>query len=147
MRAIKCWWPSALTVAVVLWLTLSPNPTGGMMTFSLPYADKIVHAVMMGGITGALIFDYKRRQPGAPRPLTRGFVIGVIVAMICFSALDELLQASMEMGRSGDLWDGVADLTGVCIALVTAPAVCNSVIRMGQSDKSDKSDKSVRVGR
>ncbi|MGM9854012.1 MAG: VanZ family protein [Muribaculaceae bacterium] len=137
-RAIRRWWPSTLTLALVLWLTLSPDPAPDV---ELPswlgeYADKIVHAIMFGGLTGAIIFDYKRRLPGAPRPLYTGFTSALTIAMIIFSILDEWLQGAMGLGRAADIYDIAADLAGIAIALLSAPPVCNSLIRQAVASHS-----------
>lgn len=130
VRLIRCWWPSALTVLLVLWLTLAPDPTPDVQlpSFFGPYGDKIVHAIMMGGITGALVFDYKRRQPGAPRRLTVSFVVWLAVAMLAFSFADEWAQGAMGLGRSTDMWDFAADAVGTGIALIAAPPVVNGLL-------------------
>ena len=128
---IVCWWPSALVIALVLWLTLAPDPAPDVPISALfgPYTDKLVHAIMMGGITGAIIFDYKRRQPGAPRRMTKAALAALGIAMIIFSGADEYAQGAMGLGRTPDIWDFAADLTGVAVALLTAPAVCNALLR------------------
>lgn len=119
-----------MTVVLVLWLTLAPDPTPDVQlpSFLGPYGDKIVHAIMMGGITGALIFDYKRRRPGAPRRLTLSFVVWLAVAMLAFSFVDEWAQGAMGLGRSTDIMDFVADAVGIAVALLVAPQVVNALL-------------------
>lgn len=134
-RIVRRWWPSTLTLALVLWLTLTPDPAPDV---ELPswlgeHADKIVHAIMFGGLTGAFIFDYKRRLPRAPRPLDTGFTSALAIAMIVFSVFDEWLQGAMGLGRSADVWDIGADLLGIAVGLLLAPPVCNALIKKAVS--------------
>lgn len=125
---VKMWWPTALTLAAVLWLTLAQNPTPDIeMPMLFPHVDKVVHAIMMGGLCGAAIFDYKRvSRP--PRPVSRRFMVWLAVAMIVFSAADELAQSAMGVGRAGDVLDFGADLAGVAFAMLAAPTVCNALL-------------------
>lgn len=124
-------WPSALTLVLVLWLTLSPDPAPDMVvpSFLGKYADKLIHAIMMGGLCGAVIFDMKRHGENVPRQLSLRFYVWLCVCMLFFSAADELVQGAMGMGRSADVYDFCADAVGIFIALLLAPSVCDRVIR------------------
>lgn len=133
VRAVRRWWPSTLTLATVLWLTLTPDPAPDMTLPLWEHIDKIIHAIMFGGLTGAYIFDYKRRLPAAPRPLNRNFVTALLISMIIFSCVDEWLQGAMGLGRSADILDIAADLTGITLGALLAPPVCNALIRMAVS--------------
>lgn len=129
-RFLCSFWPSLLTLGVVLWLTLFPDPTPDLEipSFLGEYADKIVHAIMMGGLTGAFIFDMKRRTPGAPRTLPVRTYCWLAVGMLLFCVADEWAQDAMNLGRSGDVYDLLADAVGIGIALIAAPPVCNRLI-------------------
>lgn len=109
-----------------------------MPSFLGEYADKIVHFVMMGGLTGAWIFDLKRRRPGAPRHLGSGVYASLVVAMAVFCMLDEWAQGAMGLGRAADIWDYAADMAGVGTALLVAPPVCDRLIRRMISVKRPK---------
>ena len=126
-----------LTALLVLWLTLAPDPAPDVdvPTWLDKYADKLVHAIMFAGLTGAFIFDYKRRLPGAPRPLMTGFTAALAIIMIIFAVTDEWLQDIMCLGRSGDPYDILADLTGIALGLLLAPPVCNTLIRKAVTPK------------
>lgn len=136
---IRHWWPTSLTVLAVLWLTLAPDPAPDVEipSFLGEYADKVVHAIMMGGITAVGIFDYKRRMPDAPRPLTAAVVSSMAIAVMVFSLLDEWAQGVMGLGRSADIWDFAADFAGMVIALLIAPWACNVIIT-GAVRKSER---------
>lgn len=126
---ILSWWPSGLTFATVLWLTLSPDPVPQSSVPLFAGADKIVHAIMMGGLTGAVIFDYKRNIAGKNRPVPKGATLAIACGVALFSCIDEVMQQQMHLGRSGDVADLVADLVGIAIAALWAPRVVQRLIR------------------
>lgn len=61
---------TAIVTAAVLYLTLVPKPLPDNDIEWFEGADKVVHAIMMLGITGSLGLDYMRRygQAGATSP-------------------------------------------------------------------------------
>ena len=95
-----------------------------------PGADKLIHAIMMGGLAAAAMFDYKRTV------VTRGVrlpirVIGTIaVATAIFSIIDEIVQGEMDLGRTCDFYDILADWGGITIAALMAPPVINRIFRI-----------------
>lgn len=116
IRIIKTWWPTALVTCAVLWLTLAPHPLPDEADVPLfEHADKVVHALMMGGLAATAMFDVWRRT----RSITKKQILmtGIIVAI--FSCADEWAQSLT--GRSTDPLDALADLTGVVIACAIFP--------------------------
>ena len=122
---LKKWWPSALTLCVVLYATLWPDPVGAPEVAFFPGADKLIHAIMMGGLVSAVLFDYRR----SGKKLSRSFIIRCVVCGIIFSAMDEVAQQSMNLGRSLEFLDFLADTGGIILASVLAPPVINSIFR------------------
>lgn len=55
----KEWWPTALTLSAVLYATLWPDPVGASEVMLFPGADKLIHAIMMGGLASAVLFDMR----------------------------------------------------------------------------------------
>lgn len=115
MKRIFEWWLSGIVLAAVLWLTLAPHPVPETHVPLFPGADKIVHALMMGGLTGVIFFDMWRL--GKKLTIPRIMVVALCVSL--FSALDEWAQGAMEMGRTADPYDLLADITGIAVATVT----------------------------
>lgn len=116
-------------VAVVLYATLTADPMDGAELPLIPHIDKVIHAVMFGGLAGAAAFDWQR----AHRDRT---VAGRVMAVICalcavFGVLDEIAQATLTEVRSGDPLDFVADLTGIVVAYFAAPPAVRRVLRIG----------------
>ena len=125
----KHYWPSALTLAVVLYATLCSDPLGDRDMPTIPHLDKLFHAVMMGGLLGAIIFD--RQRSDKSRPVSRKFLNIAAVAILIFCIIDEIAQTEMGLGRSGDILDLIADWTGIAIAYLTAPPTVRKVLGLG----------------
>lgn len=114
-----------ITLGVVLYATLWPDPTGSVGAGFFPGADKLIHAIMMGGLLGAIIFD--RRRSG--KRLTVKFVVYSALCLTLFSAVDEIAQHYMNLGRTWDIMDFGADCGGLIIATLSAPPVVNRIFR------------------
>lgn len=125
---VRRWWPSMLTLAVILYATLYPDPAWPDNAPVIPHLDKIIHAVMFGGFAGALAFDYARKKPRR-RP-------GLLVMLWCclvslaLGGIIEVLQTAMGLGRSAEGLDMLADAVGVAVAFVSAPAAVAAVLRI-----------------
>lgn len=113
---------TALCVAGILYATLAERPAGAESLPLFPGVDKMIHALMFATLTGAALFDYRRRQLHHKRPATlTGAVMGFVgVAVIGFGALDEGLQQWLTAGRSAELADWLADCGGCLAAIVAA---------------------------
>lgn len=122
------WWPSALTLAVILYATLFPDPMWPDEGPEIPGIDKLIHAVMFGGFAGALAFDYARKKPRRKPGLGRMALFCVV--SLAVGGVIELLQNAMGLGRSGDGLDFLADAAGAAVAFVTAPAAVAAVLRI-----------------
>lgn len=125
LKFLKVWWPSLLTLMVVLYATLWPEPVGAKESMLFPGADKLIHAIMMGGLVSAFLFD--RRRHG--RPLTFKVIIIFGICGVAFSILDEYAQEAMLLGRHFEFLDLLADTGGIIIAMISAPPVINHIFR------------------
>ena len=120
---ILYFWPSALVVAFILYATLSSAPTADISLMLFPYADKLIHAIMFGGLTGAVAFDCRRSGMSLTRPL----MLAIAACVAVFGALDEFAQALLTEVRSGDGFDWLADVAGILVAYFSAPVVINRI--------------------
>lgn len=123
---LRRWWPSLLTLLVILYATLFPDPVWPDNGPQIPYIDKLIHAVMFGGLAGAFAFDYARKKPRR-RPGLRTMAICCLVSFVIGGVL-EVLQTAMHLGRSAEWLDLLADFTGVAVAFVSAPAAVSAVL-------------------
>ncbi|TFU94683.1 hypothetical protein E4T81_02155 [Barnesiella sp. WM24] len=103
---------SIIVTLAVLYLTLVPKPLPDNDIEWFEGADKVVHAIMMLGVTGCLGIDYLRRygkrETNAPAMLIIVFVLSTGV----FGGLIEVAQGWMNLGRGEDLNDFIADCIG-----------------------------------
>lgn len=103
----------ALTVLIlgaILWLTLSPRPTGGMHLRLFAHQDKVAHALMFGALTWAWCRD-RVRTHRQPHP------IAAAVGATILGAAIELAQEAMHLGRSAEWGDLAADASGALLGI------------------------------
>lgn len=104
---------SGITLALILWFTLAPHPTGELEIPLFPGADKIIHAIMFGFLTFVVLVETMKYLKWRAVPLSG---IGV-VAFICagIGVIVEILQRAMGLGRSFEILDILADSAGAMI--------------------------------
>lgn len=129
MRRICSYYPSFLTLAVILYATLSAAPPDEVRFILFPGADKLIHAIMFGGLCGAILFDTYRSAK--PEKANLSFLVLAITAITCatIGIIVEILQEEMDLGRTADIADFCADCIGIIIALITAPPVIRKVVK------------------
>ena len=125
-------WPSLLTLGVVLYATLCPDPAMAHDLPAIPHLDKLIHAVMLGGLFGAIVFDIMRRQrrEGLPAGISSRRLVFLALALMVFGVVDEALQALVTDTRSAEFLDLLADWTGIWVAFFTAPPAVRKVLRL-----------------
>lgn len=123
MMLIRRYWPTALVILVIIYATLFPDPAGVDSLPPLPYLDKLIHAIMFGGLAGAIAFD--RRRAGFA--LTHRTMLLCCLGAAAFGAFIEVVQTWMNIGRSGDWFDFLADVVGIVVAYFTAPPAIKSL--------------------
>ena len=107
---------TAITVAVVLYLTLVPRPLPDMEVPLWEHTDKVVHALMMMGVLWAANIDIMRRNRTRWSRMQLQSMILLTLAVMAFGGAIELAQAAMELGRGADWVDFAADCGGAIIA-------------------------------
>lgn len=113
------WIYTIITTVLIYYLTLTPHPLPQSDVSLFEGADLVVHAIMFGTLFGALAFDYYRS--------CHRLSLKVECVMACVSVaaggLVEILQGHFLATRSGDIYDFVADITGVVTAMSLVPVV------------------------
>lgn len=122
-------WPTLIVIAVILYATLSSDPIGADKLPLIPHIDKLIHAIMMGGLFSAISFDCQRRDR-SKNVLTWRFLLILFAAIVAFSVLDEIMQKIMENGRGAEFLDLAADILGCLIAMFLAPPAIRKVLRL-----------------
>lgn len=130
-RFISDFWPSAIVLAVILYATLASDPVGVDELPPIPYFDKLIHAIMMGGFTGAIAFDIARSRPRQERAevLRPALMWKIFAAIALFGIADELAQEWLTDARGGEFADYLADLAGSAVAVFIAPPAIRKVLR------------------
>lgn len=126
-RLLRHYWPTLIVLIVIIYATWVPKPVDPEDIPPIPYIDKLIHAIMMGGLTGALAFDYKRQE--RRHMLTLKVMTVITAGVLLFGVVDEIVQGLLPIGRPSDPWDLVADWAGTLIGAVTAPPAVNAVVR------------------
>lgn len=126
---LRQYWPTMCVVAVIMYATFNSDPLADVDVPLFPGADKLIHAIMFGGLAGAVAFDYQRVDRGSNR-LTRRVMLTVCVACAVAGVLDEIAQATLTAERSGDILDWLADCAGIIVAFFAAPPAIRKVLRI-----------------
>lgn len=113
LRWIPAYQLTLAVILVILYLTLLPKPFGEEEIPLFPGADKIAHCCMFGGLTLTYIFERKRM--GKALSVRKALFAAALVSL--FGVAVEFIQAAMDMGRSGDILDGIADTVGAFAAV------------------------------
>ena len=107
--------PTVIVIALILFLTLLPRPLGEEDFQLFEGADKVVHFIMFGGLTGTFMYDRWR----AGHPLSLSGALLTATASALFGVDVEILQSLMHLGRTGnDLADILANTLGAFTAIL-----------------------------
>ena len=113
LEKIPSWMLSGICLVAILWLTLVPDPIGDIEPPLFPGVDKVVHAIMFGGLTFCLLLDRKRKTDWVP--LKWWFIIGAAAVSALIGLIIEFMQGWMDVGRSYDILDFIADCAGAML--------------------------------
>lgn len=134
----KRWVSTALVLFVILYFTLVPRPLPDT-NIEIPGLDKLIHIIMFGAFAFVCYIDWARRERHNFR--TNSFFIAARIFKItcCLGLTIELAQHFMEIGRSGEFWDYIADVAGAFIGTYLA-AMAIRTWHKQQKDLIEKSD-------
>ncbi len=119
LNALPSWLLSGLCLVAILWLTLAPRPLGDNEIMLFPGADKVVHFLMFGGFVFCIVLDWVRQHSWRRAPA--GVAVAAIAAGVGLAVLTEILQQTMQLGRTFEAADMAADISGAIISgIVTA---------------------------
>lgn len=128
MKAYLYYIPTAVVVSFIMYATFAAHPALADEVPPIPYVDKYIHAIMMGGLLSAFAFDWQRANPD--KRVTPAFVWAVFACVFAFSAFDELFQGLLCNGRSADPYDLIADTVGAIGAAYLAPPAIRRVLKI-----------------
>lgn len=127
---LKKYWCTIIVLGIILYATLDSNPIEIDKAFWFPHLDKLIHAIMMGGLTASIAFDIQRADRSTNK-LSMSLMLMICVGVIMFGACDEVAQGLMDNGRGCEWLDFVADAVGAVCAMFTAPPVIRKVLKIG----------------
>lgn len=113
------WLYTCIVIAAILYLTLVPRPLPPEMDMDIPGLDKLVHAIMFGGLAGTACIDYAYRRRSFA-PLTAKAAAAIAAAATAAGGLIEIAQQQMALGRGGDPLDFLADAIGAALGAFIA---------------------------
>jgi len=113
LRKIPPYQLTSAVAIVIIYLTLLPDPFGEEELPLFPGADKLAHSCMFGGL--ALTYFYERYR--ADRPFERKGALTASAMVSAFGIVIEFVQSAMGLGRSGDIFDAIADIFGAFAAI------------------------------
>lgn len=116
-----------IVVGVIIYATWYSHPLPEEEIPAIPHIDKLIHAIMMGGLTGAVLFDYRRAD--RTRRIGRKTVVIVSLSVALFAVVDEIVQGLLPIGRPSDYVDLLSDWVGVLVASLTAPSAVRGVLK------------------
>lgn len=126
---------SSVVVMAILWLTLAPHPLPDSDVSLFEHADKVVHALMFGGLVFSLVVDRelcRQRRYELSGKLPRGGnlagLLVIAVAATLFGGGIEVLQSWMGLGRGCDLLDFLADATGAFLSAAVSPSLASLLL-------------------
>lgn len=129
----KRWVTTALVVLAILYLTLVPRPLPDAGV-EIPGLDKVVHAMMFGGLAFVACIDEAQRRRGSFGQVARRKAWFIALLSAVFGGLVEIAQMAMGAGRSGDLLDFAADCAGAVVGMLLAARVLALLSKQNGND-------------
>ena len=110
---ILYFWKSILIISIILYLSFAPPSTfNGVPTFG--NEDKLVHLLMYGGLTGILIFDFRRYAKKNTMSIV-AFIIICLLFPVFLGGAVEILQPMYFAPRTAEWADWFSDIAGMLI--------------------------------
>lgn len=130
LTALPMWTFTVIVFVAILYLTLMPDPLPDNDIELFPHADKVVHAIMFGGMYFVVYFDRYRQvlRRGGEGSVSRRFTMTVALSVVAFGGIIELIQSAMGAGRSADWLDFAADTAGVILSMSVSPWVTQRLL-------------------
>lgn len=127
LSSIPQWLFTIVTAIAILYLTLVPKPLPDNDISFWEHTDKVVHAIMFGGLYFVFYLDYSRKYGMGKWKATTTWL--AIIAVALMGGLIEIAQDAMNMGRGGDVYDFMADTTGVFLSAIVSPGIVGRLLR------------------
>jgi len=102
---------SIIVALVILYLSLADSQSFDDVPFlNIPYFDKIAHFLMYFGLMSVIVFEHRNAIIGRAQ-------LGLIALIpFLYGILMEILQLTVAANRSGNIFDIIANTTGIIVA-------------------------------
>ncbi|MDE6809898.1 MAG: hypothetical protein K2J42_07420 [Muribaculaceae bacterium] len=131
LLALPRWSCTIVALLLLLYLTLVPKPLPDTGLRLFPHADKVIHAIMFGGIYFCLVLDFLRERARFHQSLMLPLSLNLTFAFVAIAlgGAIEILQESLAMGRSCDILDFYADVAGVIVFFTFSRNLVRDMLR------------------
>jgi len=108
---LKGYWPALAWSLIILLLVGLPGDVFPEITTFWDWLspDKVVHLIIFGTLSFLILFGYRHQYSGNNK---QKLVWIAVIITILYGALTEILQYYIFIGRSGNLYDALADGIG-----------------------------------
>jgi len=112
--SLKGYWPSLAWSLIILLLTGLPGDVfPEIKTFwDWLSPDKVVHLFIFGTLSFLILFGYRDQYAEGNK---QKLVWTAVIASVLYGILTEILQYYVFIGRSGNLYDALADAIGAVL--------------------------------
>jgi len=115
---IKKLWPSLVWALFILLLTGLPGNYFPSVVnfFDWLSPDKVVHLILFGGQVFWILFGFREQYFSGRNRIT--IMVSALSIGIVYGLLTEVLQRYVFIGRSGNVYDFIADALGAIIGIL-----------------------------
>lgn len=112
--AFKGYWPSLVWSLIILLLTGLPGDVFPEIKSFWEWLspDKVVHLFIFSVLSFLILFGYRDEYTGNNR---KKLVLTAVIVTILYGVLTEVLQRYVFIGRSGNVFDALADAIGALL--------------------------------
>ncbi len=104
------WGYTIIVLIIIVMLTIIPADNVPHVKL-FPHADKLIHALMFGGLAVVMLYDISRNN----NLISFQNYIVAVTSSSTIGGIIELFQQHMNLGRSGDVNDLYADIIGTIL--------------------------------
>jgi hypothetical protein len=109
---IKKHFLTIIITLVILYLSLAPADNFDKVPINIPYFDKFVHFSMYLALMSVIIFENRKKI----RELRQIFILALYPVFLGITL--EILQETLAYGRTGSIFDEMANLTGIITSVL-----------------------------
>jgi VanZ family protein len=98
---------SVIVTLIIIYLSLSPAKDFDNVKINIPNFDKFIHFMMYLSLMSVIIFEHRRNIRNYKS------ILQLAIFPVCLGITLEILQILLHNGRTGSIYDEMANLTGL----------------------------------